>query len=296
MAFRVSVGSAEVLVVSDGVEDVELRHIYAGLDGQAFERIREYAGPDGRHAMPFACYVIRADGRTTLVDTGWGDNIAYAGSTHGGRLMADLDDAGVRPEDVDLVTFTHLHVDHVGWNLAADGSSARFPRARYLLPKADVDFFAAGRGREQNFPHEEDRDTSYARCIAPLFALGVVDTFDGETALAPSVVAIPTPGHTPGHTSFLISSGGERLFLLGDVSLTPADAADPDLHVVFDEERERNCGTRRQVLERLEAEGTLTAVSHYLAPGVGRFVRHAGRRGWEATSAATWISAADPGA
>src|SRR5436309_3471208 len=78
--------------------------------------------PSYRHwlMMNFACYLVRANGRTILIDTGWGDHIHYAGYDHGGQLISDLDAIGVGPDEVDIVTFTHLHVDHIGWNLTAD--------------------------------------------------------------------------------------------------------------------------------------------------------------------------------
>ena len=94
----------------------------------------------------YGCYLLRSQGRTILVDTGAGSAatnpgmIAFFG-LEDGRLMSELQSAGVRPEDIDMVFFTHLHPDHVGWNLSESGARVTFPRARYVINQADWDTF-----------------------------------------------------------------------------------------------------------------------------------------------------------
>jgi glyoxylase-like metal-dependent hydrolase (beta-lactamase superfamily II) len=125
-----------------------------------------------------------------------------------GRLMSELQSAGVRPEDIDMVFFTHLHPDHVGWNLSESGTRATFPRARYVINQVDWDTFGNPEFQEQ-FPIKFWQET-----LGPLEKLSALDLITGERALTDEIRAISTPGHTPGHMSLAIVSGGERALWL----------------------------------------------------------------------------------
>jgi glyoxylase-like metal-dependent hydrolase (beta-lactamase superfamily II) len=115
------------------------------------------------------------------------------------RLMSELHSAGVRPEDIDIIFFTHLHPDHVGWNLRGSGAGATFPSARYVINQADWDTFGTPAFQEQ-IPFKFWEET-----LGPLEKLGVLDLITGERALTDEIMAISTPGHTPGHMRYLIS-------------------------------------------------------------------------------------------
>ena len=175
---------------------------------------------------------------------------------------------GVEPDSVDRVVFTHLHVDHVGWSVT-DGA-ATFPNARYLLPEADWDYFRA-ESRSSDNPH-------IAAQVEPLEALGVMELVSGEYALTDEITALPTPGHTPGHQSFVIASAGERALILGDVAHHPGQVEETDWSPSFDADGSVSATTRGQLMERLEASGELVAACHFPAPGLGHVVRLEGKR------------------
>ena len=117
---------------------VPFRHRYPEL----------FPGPDTWHNH-FGCYLLRSQGRTILVDTGIGSHATNPGMITtlaggvDGRLMTELQATDVPPEAVDIVFFTHLHPDHVGWNLLQEGADPRatFPRARYIMHQADWETF-----------------------------------------------------------------------------------------------------------------------------------------------------------
>jgi glyoxylase-like metal-dependent hydrolase (beta-lactamase superfamily II) len=115
----------------------------------------------------------------------------------------------------------------------------------------------------------------------PLDKLKVLDLIDGEHKVTSELTTLPTPGHTPGHISVAIASAGQRGFILGDVSHTPAQAHYTDWSPNFDVDGELSRKTRREVFDRLEREGALVSAGHYPAPGFGRFVRQRGRRIWQ---------------
>ena len=103
---------------------------------------------------------------------------------------------------------------------------------------------------------------------------------DADGPVIPSLVGISTPGHTPGHRSFVVQSGGERLFILGDLTHMPVLAHETGWDNAFDWDKPLARATRQRVLADLEAEGTLTGVGHYPLPGFGRFTTIDGIRRW----------------
>jgi glyoxylase-like metal-dependent hydrolase (beta-lactamase superfamily II) len=266
MSNQVQVGSATIV----GLSDTEQTYPAATVYPEAGEAISAYAAfltESGEVMLNFGCYAIRADGRTVLVDTGWGPG-------YNGRLMDELAAAGIRPDEVDDVIFTHLHGDHIGWNIVREGDDRRprFPRARYLVPDADWRHYRA----------QPEPSALFLEQVVPLESLGVMELIGGDYVLSDSVTSVATPGHTPGHLSVAITSGGEHGFVLGDVAITPIEAHETDWINRFDWDNDLARRTRRAVLDRLERERVLVAASHFPNPGFGRFVRADGRRSWEA--------------
>lgn len=203
-------------------------------------------------------YVLRSPGGTVLVDTGVGPQAMG----QGGKLLVELDRAGVRPEDVDTVFLTHLHGDHLGWSVKADGEPV-FSEARYVTQGAEW---------EISVPY-------LGRAVAGLGDLGVLDLLDGEEAVGEELTAIPTPGHSPGHSSLLVSSGGEQALVSGDAIVHPAQATEPTWNVHFDMDKEQAARTREMLLAWLEADGITVAAGHIPGSGFGRVVRDGGEQG-----------------
>ena len=206
---------------------------------------------------------VRSGGRLIIVDTGVQDP--------GHQLLEEMRQKGIDRGAVDIVVLTHLHWDHVGWNLT-DGRPT-FPRARYLVSRADWEYWTEPSVLE-SAPHVRDQ-------VMPLDHLRIMDLIDGEYQITDELTTIPTPGHTPGHISIMISSRGQRGFILGDVAHSPAQAHHTDWNPSFDIDQSQSRKTRHQVLDRLEADGSLVSAGHFPDSGFGRFVRRGGRRVWQ---------------
>jgi glyoxylase-like metal-dependent hydrolase (beta-lactamase superfamily II) len=286
---RINVGDVEITHLYDLVANFGLTmdQAFPSVPREAWEPYRrKYPSLFGPGNVPYfhaGCYLMRSRGRTILVDTGIGPSRLGMAKLLGtsGHLPERLRSAGVSPEDIDTVMFTHLHPDHVGWNLQQDGGQYRptFPRARYVAHRADWDTFHRVEVQQQlaNIAPGYVEQT-----LTPLEPLGVLDLVEGDHILSEEVTALHTPGHTPGSMSLLVASRGERAILVGDAFGHPAQVEHPDWYVVHDMDHPQAERTRRQLLDRIEAEGLVLSANHFPEPGFGRVVRLEGRRFWQA--------------
>ena len=260
---RRTVGNVEIIALVDMVRAFPATAVYPGAGEATLARFSGYCDAEGAVALNFASFVVRDGGTTVLVDTGWGPEMQ-------GELMGELAAAGVAPDAIDIVTFTHLHGDHTGWNFDRASGTPLFPRARYLVPKGDWDHYAA----------QTPPPASFTRDIAPLEATGQLELIEGEHRLSPSLTTLPTPGHTPGHTSVMIAAGGAHGCILGDVVLTMIDAEMPSLDTSFDSDHALARTTREAMIARLAADRALVGASHLPEPGFGRFEVTGGASRW----------------
>lgn len=286
---RLTVGNVDVVSLTDAevVYPYPLAELFPGVRDDDWTPYREryplaFSGQDRMHTH-WGSYLLRSQGRTILIDTGAGqgpDAPALPAVFGGieGRLMDELRGEGVRPEEIDTVFFTHLHPDHVGWNLTRKGGAEptlTFPKARYVASQADWAHFKKPEV-QAHLPFSYVNET-----IAPLFDLGALDLVEGEQALTGEIKAIPTPGHTPGHMSLLISSNGHKAMILGDVAVHPAQVTEVGWNIMFDADTEQAPQTRQKIVDQLESEGITVAACHFPAPGFGRIITLQGRRYWQ---------------
>ena len=271
----IRVGDVEIMALSDGLLEFDLCNFFPTIPEEQWEPYRSHL-TDHHVRFNLGSYLIRSDGRTVLVDTGLGPKPADAPEAGWGRLLHDFQAKGVRPDEVDMVVMTHLHRDHVGWNLRAEGSRyvPTFPNARYWLSVKDWEAC-----------HQPDvqptRFVNAPTCVWPLADLGLIEFMQGEHALTRELTALPTPGHTPGHMSILITSRGQRALVLGDAAHSPVQVLEPDWVSRADMDPDITRRTRRALLDRLEHEEIIVAAGHFQAPGFGKIVRLHGRRYWQ---------------
>ena len=274
-ANTITIGNVTVTSLSDGRMEFAPSEFFPTIPAEAWGPYRDPLTPEGNIALNVGSFLLRSEGRTVLVDTGLGGSDAGMTGAVFGLLMDDMRDKGVRAEEVDLVVITHLHRDHVGWNLVRDEGAVRptFPNARYLVPKADWDLFTRRDGMAA-FAYIREQ-------VTPLEGLGVLELIDGEQTVTGELTTLPMPGHTPGHTGVLISSQGERGVILGDAAHHPAQVQETDWSPRADTDPDLSRVTRRQLMDRMERDGAVAASGHFPAPGFGRLVRLKGRRYWQ---------------
>ncbi|MDA0256854.1 MAG: MBL fold metallo-hydrolase, partial [Chloroflexi bacterium] len=253
------VGAIEVVALYDTPLRRAFAWTFPDVPEEAWAPYRELypaAGSGEEFTFNTQGFLLRLPGRSIVVDTGLGPGPHERLGGLRGALLDNLRAAGVEPVDIDTVLFTHLHGDHVGWNMV-DGEAV-FARARHLVPEEDWRHFGDPASAER-YPH-------FAQQLAPLEERGMLERTRGEEQVAPGVRLLPTPGHTPGHQSLLLESQGERAMLIGDVAHHPAQVQETAWGPRFDEDSTAAASTRHRIMERLEAEGPLVIAGHFPAP------------------------------
>jgi glyoxylase-like metal-dependent hydrolase (beta-lactamase superfamily II) len=227
-----------------------------------------YWDPETNQAQ--AClqtFVLRSAGRTILVDTGAGNGKDRPHFPVFGHLDTDFLDrlaqAGVRPEDVDVVICTHLHVDHVGWNtLLRDGEWVpTFPNAKYLFNRADFEFWNPINGHTQRGALLNQN--VFEDSIAPVHRTGQAILWDDTYTVDENLSLQVAPGHTPGLGVLNLRSGSDRAVFVGDLLHSPVQIIRPDWNSCFCEEPEQARASRRKVLSLAAAENALVVPAHF---------------------------------
>ncbi|GAA1295782.1 MBL fold metallo-hydrolase [Saccharothrix xinjiangensis] len=226
-------------------------------------------------------WLLRSGGRTILVDTGVGNHKDRPGSPVWHHLdtdfLGELAKAGVRPEDVDLVVNTHLHVDHVGWNTRLDGDdwAPTFPNATYLVSRADFDFWNPANGHR---PRLGDGNRNvFEDSVAPVREAGQVLLWEDRHVIDRDLRLELAPGHTPGSAVLALESGTDRALFVGDLLHTPFQIVEPDTNTCFCEDPAEAAATRHRLLGRAGDTGALVVPAHLAGHGGAEVVRDGGK-------------------
>lgn len=270
MPLRTTIGRLELFALSDGEHDLDTAWHYPAVPAASWSASpAPTAGRTGK--LNFGCFLVRDRRSNVLIDTGWGPSAGPPGGLDAPpRLLDELAAVGVGVDDIDTVVFTHLHPDHIGWNLdyGAGPPTPRFGNARYVMPRLDWEHYSS----------RDDIHPSIPRQALTLRDFDVLDLFSGTPAIRDWLHGVPTPGHTPGHTSFRLDSGDESCFVLGDLVHHPAALQETGWPQRFDWDPEQARRSRELMLDRLEADETLVAAGHLPYPNVGYIVRADGVR------------------
>ena len=280
--FTLNVGGVEIVALSDMnlPFPMPLTQLFPTTTAEGWDPYKTLypdAFDQDHMLIEIGCYLIRSGSRTILLDTGYGEGPIEAIGGRRGELMQALTSKGIKAEEVDTVFISHLHSDHVGWNVVGpdDSLSPAFPNARYVCHQADLDHFRrADIQAASTFPFMD-------RCVESIAGWGLLDTLTEDTDLTTGVRALHTPGHTPGHMSILVTSQGEEALIQGDVLVHPAQVTEDDWNCHFDFDWPVSTETRRKMLDEVEAQGTRVVSCHFPAPGFGKVVKREGKRIWQ---------------
>jgi glyoxylase-like metal-dependent hydrolase (beta-lactamase superfamily II) len=261
------IGDVVVTALSDGYLDgvVEVMQNIAPADATGL--LTSNFRPGRRTSVN--CYLIYNQGRLALVETGSGDYLLPTA----GKLQANLKAAGVDPASIDTVILTHMHPDHSAGLTDPKTGRRFFPNAELVVhdnePKHWSDDGAMSRSGEREkllyFQCARDQMAPYHNQMRP---------FTGPTEVFPGVRSIPLHGHTPGHSGYMIESGGKSLLIWGDIIHVPeVQVPRPEVTMVFDTDPNQAAATRKRVFDMVATDRQLVAGMHVHFPGFAYLTR-----------------------
>jgi glyoxylase-like metal-dependent hydrolase (beta-lactamase superfamily II) len=231
--------------------------------------IPHFANDEGRLKMSVHSLVVETPDRRIVVDTGLGnDKEGRNVPTWNNRrspFMETMSAAGFPPESIDTVLCTHLHVDHVGWNTRLVGGKwvPTFPNARYVFGRTEYEHW-------RDHSDEPEKVAVFNDSVQPIVDAGKAELVASDHRLSEEVSMIPTPGHSPGHMSILIRSGGEEALLTGDVAHHPCQMAHLGWSSTADSDPAQSAVTRRELFSRFADTPTLVIGGHFTAGHIQR--------------------------
>lgn len=278
--YRFTVGDYKATVVSDGTLTFPVGFFVPNADpaAAAAALTNNFLPTDNVLAHLNVLY-LETDEHKVLIDAG-------AGNTFGptvGYLANNLEAAGIAPDTIDTVILTHAHPDHIGGVLDDSGNPV-FANASYYISATEWDFWTAPTVEMPNAL--ADADTQATTVAVAQEWLGAIASRTTRFALGdeiiPGVVSVPSVGHTPGQSSYLIISGDDSLLATGDVFFSdPLNLENPDWEVAFDTEPTQGVATRRQLLETVTGDRRQLLVPHMPFPGLGHVRAQGDAYGWE---------------
>jgi glyoxylase-like metal-dependent hydrolase (beta-lactamase superfamily II) len=276
MADQITVGNVDIKFVLDMLPPPRDPSVmFPTTDSHDWEPYHD-ALEDCQLQLYYGHFYLRSMGKTIMVDTGMGPGPHPSRANRTGDMINQLKISGVNPEDVDLVLITHMHIDHVGWNIDYSGSEPKptFPNARYLAPQLDWDHFTKPEFAK-DAPWVEEN-------ILPLEKMGLLDLIGDGYVVNNEITAISTPGHTPGHMVFDITSQGEKAMVVGDLLHSRVQIEHPEWTAGVDTDKEASQKNRTMILERAESEDIVIAAGHFHPDDhIGKVIRLEGKRYWQ---------------
>lgn len=259
--FTYKVGELEIIQLRDGARTFPMpdNFVVNVSKDQAIQAAAAAYMPAGQVTIPFSPMLINTGSKLVAIDTGNGLGAFTNSKGVVGQARANMEAIGIDPKQVDIVLISHFHGDHIGGLKNADGSPA-FPNAEIKVPAVEAAFWAddANQAKANGFNKGQ-----FANIKKMMEALKVTP-FEADKEVAPGITSLFTPGHTPGHMSFVVASGSSRILVQSDVTNIPSlFLRNPDWHVVFDNDPATAAATRHKIYDVAAAEKMAVTGYHF---------------------------------
>ena len=269
--YRYKIGTFELTALYDGIwyRPITDKFIRNAPFAEVEHALADAFMPADKLATPFTTLVVNTGKKLVLIDTGTGGQIAPSA----GALRDNLGAAGIDPNAVDLIVISHFHPDHINGIKDKDNDLV-FPNAEIMVPAAEWNFWmddanmnAAPAEQKLTFRNQRRIFSDIARRVT---------RFTPGAEVAPGILTLAAPGHTPGHTVCSIHSGDQSLLVLGDTAQHPAVfARHPDWQAAFDIDGAAAVATRKKLFDRAAADRMLVTGYHFPFPACGHLIKTA---------------------
>lgn len=269
--YRYKVGDAQVNAISDGVNTFPLPDTFV-LNARKDEvnaALEKAFLPKDKMSIHFSPLAINTGGKLVVVDTGNGPGAFASSKGNVGQFASNMAAAGLDLKAVDIVVISHFHGDHINGLLTADNMPA-FPNAEVLVPAAEWKYFMDDGEMSKQSTDRMKGVFANARRVFDAGLKKKVTPYEAGKDVAPGLQAVATLGHTPGHTSFILSSGSDKVFIQSDVTNHPTlFVTHPGWHLMFDQDPAMAEATRRKVYDMLVADKMRVQGFHFPFPANG---------------------------
>lgn len=268
-----AVGSVKIVALSDGTNPLPMGTLLQGVDDAT---LRDKLEDPSAVPTSINAFLIDTGSQQLLVDAG--NAPAAAGETKPtGLLAASLAQAGYAAADIDDVLITHMHGDHIGGLLTAAGTPT-YPNARLHIAEDEAAYWMdMGNATDAN----RAAFALAAKVVEPYRAAGRLDRFGDGAEFAPGVVAKLRPGHTAGHTTYVVTSGERTAVLWGDtVHSAPVQFPDPSVTIRFDSDADSARAARTGLMAEAAEHQWLIGGAHLPFPGMGTLRKLPDGYGW----------------
>ena len=266
--FKLVVGKYRCIAIKDTSSVEKPEALFPELSPEEIHELCNQYSKKFEDKFEMTCLLVNTGKNVILIDTGWGPGW----DPSAGKLLDTLQTLGISCSEIDTVIHTHGHPDHIGGNTDADGRPV-FPNARYVIYKDEWEFWISRPDLKE--VSDEIKHTMLEFSKKHLINIREhLDIVDIEDEILPGIRYINAPGHTPGHTSLVISLGGEQLMIIGDAVHHPIQLIKPDIPMIMDLEIERAIDSRIRILKQASSTSALVFACHFPFPGVGHVVNH----------------------
>jgi glyoxylase-like metal-dependent hydrolase (beta-lactamase superfamily II) len=273
---RYRIGSAECIALYDGIW--EKAHDPALFRNASVGETKQALAAAGLTTdfipIPIAALVVKVNNRVVLCDAGGGGQVPPIDPNSfcvSGKLLTNMRAAGIDPAEIGTVLISHFHPDHVLGLMEAKTNRQVFPNAEIIVPGLEYRGLA-NMASSNGVPEHYRAAAKRLQTVLPGWK-NLLPMHD-EDEVVPGIRFVNAPGHTAGHTAFILSSGSAQLLVSGDAVYVPAlGAAHPNWQGNYDQEPEKAVETRRRLLDWVVSDNMLICGTHFPWPGVGRVAR-----------------------
>jgi glyoxylase-like metal-dependent hydrolase (beta-lactamase superfamily II) len=270
--YRFTHGKMQATVISDGI--LPLGEPSASFLGTSKEEVGNMLTSNfldtSNVILEQNILVLNTGDKLVLFDTGMGSSPMFGPTT--GKMLANLKAAGIDPKDIDAVVATHAHCDHV-WGIQSDDGKPNFPNAQIYISQADFDFWTDEAKLQMKDPAYMKPFVEGARKNLLPNRDRIVFFKEGQEFL-PGIQAMAAPGHTVGHTVFMITSDGKTMAAIGDLTHHQVLLMEkPLIEFAYDTDSKQSAKTRVRVLDMLASNRIPLIAYHFPWPGIGHVAK-----------------------
>jgi glyoxylase-like metal-dependent hydrolase (beta-lactamase superfamily II) len=268
--YKYKVGSIEVTAVYDGIW--RKPHDPTFIKNASVEDTKEALAKAGLTTefmpIPLTVVVLKIGDKYVMIDSGSGVGQWQANATN---LPSNMKAAGIDRGQISTILVSHFHPDHV-WGLMEKGTNAAvFPNAELIVSSTEYKWWTEP-GRVEKLPEGRKPAGKRIGDVFPTWKNWKLVEDNAE--VAPGVRLLAAPGHTPGHSAFLVTSGKDQLMVSNDAMYVPALLAPhPDWQGAYDQDGATAVTTRRKLMDRVIADKMMVCGAHFPFPGRGTFTK-----------------------